>query len=85
MKKGLQGTRRNVRTYHASEYGARLRVERGITQRELAEMAGIKERTVARIETEGIDCVRTINALAYCGALGITVEEAYFGRARAEE
>lgn len=78
-----QGPKRNVITY-GQELGARLRVERGITQTELARRAGILPRTVARIEEDGIDSVRVVHALAYCGALGLTIEEVYFNKRNEE-
>jgi len=51
---------------------ARFREERGLTQRALAERAGIKQPQLARIERGQIPTVPTLARLA--GALNITFE-----------
>ena len=54
-----------------------IRGARGLTQAELAEMAGVSRKTINTVEN-GIFVPSTILALALARALKVTVEEIFF-------
>lgn len=70
--------------YHAAMRAAKIRRQRGLTQSELADMIGVEQPTISRLE-KGSDAVTLRLVKQVADALGVTVADLFLDDRSAQE